>query len=79
MISNGRNELADLGKRPVEILKAGRPYLGHLCVLKCRVWVYISKETRKKLERSYQGIPVCYEGKNQYLVHDPRRGQFWVT
>ena len=63
-----------------ENLKSEKPYLGHLRILGCRVWVHIPKEKRKKLdERSYQGIHVGYEGTNQYRVYDPHSGRVSVT
>ena len=61
-------------------LKSEKPYLGHLCILGCRVWVHIPKEKRKKLnERSYLSIHVGYEGTNQYRVYDPHSGRVSVT
>ena len=63
-----------------ENLKSEKPYLGHLRILGCRVWVHIPKEKRKKLDdRSYQGIHVGYEGTNQYRVYDPHSGRVSVT
>ncbi len=63
-----------------ENLKGEVPYLGHLRILECRVWVHIPKEKRKKLDdRSYQGIYVGYKGTNQYRVYDPQIGRVSVT
>lgn len=63
-----------------ENLKGEKPYLGHLRILGCRVWVHIPKEKRKKLDdRSYHGIFAGYEGTNQYRVYDPQSGRVSVT
>lgn len=61
-------------------LKSEKPYLGHLWVLGCWVWVNISKKKCKKLDgRSYQGIHVGYEGTNQYRIYDSHNGQVSIT
>ena len=63
-----------------ENLKNEKLYLGHLCILGCRVWVHIPNEKWKKLDvRSYQGIHVGYEGTNQYHVYNPCNSRVSVT
>ena len=61
-------------------LKMEKPYLSHLCILGCQVWIHISKEKRKKLnERFYQDIYISYEGTNQYQVYGPHSSRVSVT
>lgn len=61
-------------------LKGEKLYLGHFCILRCRVWVHIPKKKRKKLDDwSYQSIFVRYEGTDQYCVYDPQSGQISIT
>ncbi len=63
-----------------EHLKGEIPYLGHLHILGYRVWVYILKRKRKKLDdRSYQDIHVGYEGTDQYRVYNPQSGRVSFT
>ena len=45
-----------------------------------RAWVHIPKEKRVKLDvRSWQGIFIGYEGKNQYRVYNPRTEKVHIT
>lgn len=61
-------------------LKGEKPYLGHFCILKCRIWIHIPKKKRKKLNNwSYQSIFVRYKGTDQYCVYDPQSSQVSVT
>ncbi len=54
--------------------------LHHLKILGSRVWMHIPKEKRPKLDKSsWQGILVVYEGKNQYLIYNPRTGKLHMT
>ncbi len=60
-------------------LEEKKPYLDYFEVWKCRDWVYIPKEKRKKLdEKSYQGIHLGYECTNQYRVYNLQTGQISV-
>ncbi len=61
------------GITPFEHLKGEKPNLCHLKIGGSRAWVHIPKKRRRKLdERSWQGIFVGYEGKNQYRIYNPR-------
>ncbi len=54
------------GITPFEYLKGEKPNLRHLKIVVSRTWLHIPKEKRRKLdEKSWQGIFVGYEGKNQ--------------
>lgn len=49
-----------------------KPYLGHMRIFDCVVWVHISKENRKKLdERSKKCYLIDYEGTNVFRVWNP--------
>ena len=68
------------GITPYELGNHVRPNLSHLKVVGSRAWVHIPKEKRVKLDvRSWQGIFVGYEGKNQYRVYNPRTGKTHIT
>ena len=68
------------GITPFEHLKGEKPNLRHLKIVGSRAWVHIPKEKRRKLdERSWQGIFVGYEGKNQYRIYNPRTGKVHVA
>ncbi len=68
------------GITPYELGNHIRPNLSHLKVVGSRAWVHILKEKRVKLDvRSWQGIFIGYEGKNQYRVYNPRTGKVHIT
>ena len=68
------------GITPYELGNHVRPDLSHLKVVGSRAWVHIPKEKRVKLDvRSWQGIFIGYEGKNQYRVYNPRTGRVHIT
>lgn len=49
-------------------------------VVGSRAWVHIPKKKRVKHDvRSWQGIFIDYEGKNQYRVYNPRTGKVHIT
>ena len=68
------------GITPYELGNHIRPDLSHLKVVGSRAWVHIPKEKRVKLDiRSWQGIFIGYEGKNQYRIYNPRTGKVHIT
>ena len=57
-----------------------QPNLSHLKVIGSWAWVHIPKEKRVKLDvRSWQGIFIGYEGKNQYRVYNSRKEKVHIT
>ncbi len=73
--SPGINEII-----PYELANNARPNLSNLKVVGSRAWVHILKEKRSKLDlRSWQGVFIGYEDKNQYWVYNPRTRKIHIT
>ena len=55
-----------------EHFKGEKPNLRHLKIVGSYAWVHIPKEKKRKLdEKSWQGIFVGYEAKNQHRIYNP--------
>ena len=68
------------GITPYELGNHIRPNFSHLKVVGSRAWVHIPREKRVKLDvRSWQGIFIGYEGKNQYRVYNSRKEKVHIT
>ena len=63
-----------------ERLQNKKSYIEHLKILECRVWIYILKKKRSKVdERTWQNILIDYDAINQYRILDSRIEKIHVT
>lgn len=61
-------------------LKEKKLNFSHICVLDTRVWIYIPKKKRKKLDKqSWQDIYVDYKDTNQYRIYNSCTEKIQIT
>ena len=75
-----RSPTSTLVTTPYEALFRMKPDLSHLRSSGATTFVHIPKGKRKKLDSKFRKcIPVGYEGRNQYRLYDPIKGEVIIS